>query len=302
MEFSRREYCKGPGWIANSATGEVITPDVEWIHVSEDEDSLAVFSSKGKRGYLNRYSGRVSIKPQFDRAWVFSSGVAAVAKDNKVFFIDHSGKPINDKTFLYQPRNNYAFHGDYCIMTDENDMQGLIDRSGKWVIAPEYDEICSETHNYWKMRKGDSETGLWYAFTDKAEPVNELGVKNLKITEDVGVIYTLPNHLQMVVDFNGNRMEKFLCSEMEPLYYDTDKKDSNNDYVKAKCTLFRYCMDDGYEGLCRENGDIVTEPLFWEVRPIGKDLYHCIYRNSGVGVIINSKGEISNISSHLQSL
>ncbi len=291
--FSRHEYSSDPGWISNKATGEIITPNVEWIHVSEDEDSLAVFSTNGKRGYINRYSGEVAIAPQYDRAWIFSSGVAAVAKDNKVFFIDHSGKPINDKTFAYQSRNSYVYHGDYCIMNDGNDLQGLIDRSGNWKIEPEYEWICSAPHNYWKMRRGDCETGLWYAFTDKAEPVNEMGVEQLEITEDLGVIYTLPNHLKMVVDFDGNQMEKFLCRDIEALYYDTEQRDTTNNFIPAKCTLYRYRMDDGYEGLCRENGDIVTEPLYWNVQPISKDLYHCTYKDSGVGVIINSNGEIT---------
>lgn len=293
MEFSRPEFSARPGWITDRTTGEVITHDVDWVSVSADEDSLAVFSSKGKRGYLNRHSGRVAIKPQFDKAWIFSSGVAAVVKDGKVFFIDHCGNPINDKTFTYNPRNSYVYHGDYCIMNDETDRQGLIDREGNWKIEPIYDWICRAPHNYWKMREGDSETGLWYAFTDKAEPVNDMGVAQLDISEDLGVVYTLPNHLKMVVDFDGNRMEKFLCRDIEAMYYDTDQRDSTGTFIPAKCTLYRYRMDDGYEGLCRENGEIVTTPLYWNVQPIGKDLYHCTYKDSGVGVIINSKGEIT---------
>lgn len=291
LRFTRPEYSRSPGWIANKSTNEVITKNVDWVKVSADEDSLAVFSSKGKRGYLNRYSGKIAIQPQYDKAWIFSSGVAGVVKDNKVFFIDHSGKPINDKSFVYNPRNNYVYHGNYCIMNDGNDMLGLIDRAGNWAIEPTYDWICHAPHNYWKMRKGYSEDGLWYAYTDKAELVNELGVMQLDVAEDIGVIYTLPNHLKMVIDFDGNRVEKFLCRDIEAMYYDTDQRDTANNFIPAKCTLYRYRMDDGYEGLCNENGDIVTEPLYWNVQPISKDLYHCTYRETNVGVIINSKGE-----------
>lgn len=295
MNFSRLAYRDEPGWITNKYTGEVITRDVDWIQISDDEDSLAVFSSKGKRGYINRFSGKVAIAPKFDKAWTFSSGIAAVAKGNTVFFINHSGKAINKKTFTYSPQNSYAYHGDYCIMNDENDMQGLIDRSGNWKINPEYECISPAPHNYWKMRKGSNENGLWYAFTDKAEPVNSFGVKQLEISEDLGVVYSLPNHLKMVVDFNGNKMEKFLCRNIEALYYDTEQRDTTNNFIPAKCTLYRYRMDDGYEGLCRENGDIVTEPLYWNISAVGKDIYHCSYHNSEVGVIINSKGEVTKL-------
>lgn len=293
MNFSRHEYRKGSGWISRKTTGEIITTDVDGVCVSDDGDSLAVFSSKGKHGYINRYSGEISIAPQFDMAWTFSSGVAAVVKDNKVYFIDHSGTPINEKTFVYKPRNDYIYYGDYCVMNDDHDKLGLIDRKGEWIIEPEYEWIGSAPRNYWKMLKGDSETGLWYAFTDKIVPVNETGATGLDICEDLGVIYTLPNHLKMVVDFEGNRTEKFLCRDIEAMYYETEQRDSANSFIPARCTLYRYRMDDGYEGLCRENGDIVTDPLYWNIQPIGKDLYHCTYKNSGVGVIINTAGEIS---------
>lgn len=294
IDFVRYDYEQGPGWITNRSTGEVITRDIDWIKVSVDEDSLAVFSSKGKRGYINRYSGEIAIKPQYDKAWIFSSGVAGVYKDGAVFFIDHSGKPINDNRFTYSPRNQYVYHGDFCVMNNEANLQGVIDKSGNWKIEPKYDWICAETHNYWRIREDNSEEGLWYAANDKGEILNEEGVSEISITPDLGVVYTLPNHLKKVIDFNGNKFEKFLCQDIETLYYDTEQRDSDKNFIPAKCTLLRYRMDDGYEGLCKENGDIVTEPLFWNVQPIGKDLYHCTFRDSGVGVIVNSKGEITN--------
>lgn len=293
MDFRRNTYTNDPGWLVNHSTGEVITRDVDWIAVSDDEDSLAVFASKGKRGYINRYSGKVAIEPQFEKAWVFSSGVAGVMKDNKVFFIDHSGKPINDRTYAYDPRISYVFHGDYCVMSDEDNMQGLIDRDGNWVLAPDYAMIRSEVRNYWTMRKDDMDGGMWYAFTDKLEPVNDIGVSHIQVIDNLGIVYTLPNHMTMVVDFNGTRMEKFLCHSIDAIYYDTEQRDSTGSFIPAKCTLYRYRMNDGYEGLCKENGDVVTDPIYWEITPVGKDLYHCSYRGAGLGVIINSKGEIT---------
>lgn len=47
------------------------------------------------------------------------------------------------------------------------------------------------------MRTGDSETGLWYAFNDKAEQVTHEGYPILEISEDLGTVATLPNHLQI---------------------------------------------------------------------------------------------------------
>ena len=51
-------------------------------------------------------------------------------------------------------------------------------------------------------------------------------------------------------------------------------------------------MSDGYEGLCTVDGNLVTEPLYWEVLPLAKDMYLCRYKDASAGVIVNSKGEI----------
>lgn len=75
--------------------------------------------------------------------------------------------------------------------------------------------------------------------------------------------------------------------------YNTTQRDSANSFIKARCTLYRYRMDEGYEGLCRENGELVTEPLYWNIDPVGKDIYHCTFKDTGVGVIINSEGKIA---------
>lgn len=104
--------------------------DVDWVAVSEDYDSLVVFSKDGKRGYLNRFTGKVSIEPVYSRAWVFSEGLAAVEKDGKLIFIDHTGKTVIDKGFEADNSNlAYTFNGGYCKMKDNVNWNiGLIDK------------------------------------------------------------------------------------------------------------------------------------------------------------------------------
>lgn len=294
IRFVRKSYSSEPGWISGRLDEKKLIENVDWVVVPYDGDSLAVFSQNRKRGYFNRFTGKVSIPPRFDAAWIFSNGIAAVADADSIFFIDRSGVQVFGRKFLRDYWLDYVFYGDYCVMSGSEGRFGLIDKSGNWVIAPEYDRILPAAHNYWKMLKGDEKSGLWYAFTDKAEQVNAEGVTDLDITEDLGVIFTLPNHLKMVVDFNGDRQEKFLCHEIEAMYYDTDCRDCEGKLIQERTTLYRYRMDDGYEGLCREDGELVTEPLYWLVKPIGRDLYHCTYKDTDCGVIINSEGKVTS--------
>lgn len=295
IQFFRKGYNNEPGWIATGLSREKLIENVDWVAVPENEDSLAIFSQNGKRGYFNRYTGKIAISPKYEAAWMFSDGIAAVAENDSISFINDRGEPVISKKFQRDYSLNHIFHGDYCLMGDGLGMVGLIDKKGNWAVSPQYDEILPAPHNYWKMSKISDRSEYWYAYTDKAELVNPDGVKGLEIIEDLGVIYTLPNHLKMVVDFDGNRQEKFLCQEIEPMHYVTDKRDKEGEYIKERTTLYRYTMSDGYEGLCKENGEIVTEPKYWLIKAIGKDLYHCTYRDANSGVIINSAGEITDL-------
>lgn len=271
----------------------MVTKGIDWIALQADEDSLIVFSKNDKRGYINRYSGEVVIPARFPKAWVFSEGIAAVAEGDSVYFIDHSGKPVNGKKFAFNSKNQgYVFHGDYCAMTVDGGMMGLIDRKGNWAVPPKYQWVISEARNFWRVREGDSRTGLWYVLNDKAEPVTETGYPEITVSEDLGIVATLPNHLQVAYGFDGKKSDKFLMYQVEKMYYDKDDGNQEGAKVSAPTTLMRYRMADGYEGLCTVDGDIVTEPLYWDIAPLEKDMYLCRYKDVNASVIINSKGEI----------
>lgn len=293
LTFVKPRYSTKPGIIQNFITGEVIAKDIDWIALPADEDSLIVYSKDDKRGYINRFSGEIAIPAKYSKAWVFSGGVAAVAEGDSVYFIDHSGKAVNNKKFAYNPKNHgYVFHGDYCAMAVDDGLMGLIDRNGNWAVEPKYQWIISEANNFWRAREGDSQTGLWYALNDRAELVTEIGYPEITISEDFGIIATLPNHLQVSYGFDGTKSDKFLCRDLEKMYYDKDEWDEEGNKIIDATTLMRYRMSDGYEGLCTVDGDIITEPIYWEIAPITKDTYLCKYKDASAGVIVNSKGEI----------
>lgn len=290
-------YVKEPGEktgiIKNFHTGNVIEKNIEWIALPCDEDSLIVFCRNDKRGYLNRFSGKIAIPAQYPKAWVFSSGVASVAEGDSIYFIDHLGKPVNNKKFQYNPKNRgYVYHGDFCAMAVPDGKMGLIDKSGNWAVEPIFDWIVSEDKNFWKARKGNNTTGLWYALNDKAEVITETGYPNIEISGDIGIIATLPNHLQVAYGFDGVKSDQFLCRDMEKMYYDKDEWDDEGNKVIDATTLMRYRMSDGYEGLCTVDGNIITEPIYWEVTPITKDTYLCKFKDASAGVIVNSMGEV----------
>lgn len=293
LVFAKQSYSDKPGYIQNFVTGDVIERGIDWVALPVDEDSLIVYSKKGKRGYMNRFSGQIAIPAKYPKAWVFSNGMAAVMQNDSIIFIDHSGNPVSGKKYVYNPKNNgYVYHGGYCAIAINDGKMGLIDKAGNWAVEPEYDWIVSETKNYWRARKGDNLSGLWYAINDKAEVITETGYPEISITEDAGVIATLPNHLQVSYGFDGVKSDNFILCYIDDLTYYLPELDENGDRKVGFSTLMRYRVADGHEGLCTVNGDIITEPLYWQINPISKDTYLCTYKDTQAGVIVNSKGEI----------
>jgi WG repeat protein len=61
-----------------------------------------IWDERGKFGYIDP-SGRTLIKPQFDRAYPFAEGVAAVGVGNKSGFINASGKPVGARNYQDSP-------------------------------------------------------------------------------------------------------------------------------------------------------------------------------------------------------
>lgn len=291
LVFMKPSHSDKPSIIKNINSGEVIVKGIDWIALPADEDSLIVYDDK--RGYINRFSGEIAIPAKYPKAWVFSNGIADVSEEGSIYFINHSGKAINNKKFRLNPKNSrYVYHGDYCAVAVDSGLMGLIDRNGNWAVEPKYQWIISEAKNFWRVSEGDSQTGLWYVLNDKAQPVTEIGYSEITVSEDLGIVATLPNHLQVSYGFNGTKSDKFLLYEVEKMYYDKDEWDKDGNRLIDATTLMRYRMSDGYEGLCTVDGNIVAEPLYWEVLPLTKDTYLCRYKDASVGVIVNSKGEI----------
>ena len=77
-KYVYEEFSNGKKRVKNRVTQQVILDRLEWLVTGDKADSLAVFCRKGKRGYLNCYTGEVVIPAQYERAWVFSEGLAAV--------------------------------------------------------------------------------------------------------------------------------------------------------------------------------------------------------------------------------
>lgn len=278
---------------------KVLLEDVDWVVTSDDKDSLAVFSRNGKRGYINRFTGKITVPELYTRAWIFSEGLAAVEKDGELLFIDHSGKVVIDKDFQVHFNDpKYAFKKGYCIIQNPIDGKlGLIDKNGNWALNAEYDNLFNN-EGFWQVEK-DGYVGLYTAELNVMFPVDNTGIM---ISNNV-IEVRHADHTAKRYDYNGNIVVDFVIDEVSNLQYETtelrnDLEISGEEYVDRKVYGIANCQsylvrsgnwltEDCY-GLINRNGELVTQPIYTSIQAIAKNLYLC----QPDGVIINDRGEI----------
>lgn len=246
--------------IKNSITGEVTTKKIEfdWTQPSPN-DSLGVFCSKGKRGYYNSYTGKIIIPAQYRRAWIFSEGLAAVQKDGKIGFLDQKGNVIIPFQYPYHgnPLSEFIFEDGYCVVADTLGKCGVINRKGKWVIKPEYDNI---------------ETFKEYAIVRKAG-------------------------LRMQVDYSGKVLNAFILDNFRELTYTKKERYTNKEgdvsYIDCDIPTDRFVYHVGGRcGLMDNNCQRLTEPLYSDIEAINSNMFKATLPDYTSIVILNNKGEL----------
>ena len=300
-------YHDGDGYVFNSLTGEKTVKSIRWIASPEDDDSLVCFNNGKKRGYFSKYTGKVVIEPKYDHAWVFSEGLASVEENGYIKFIDGTGKVLIDNKLKYIPNtNSYVFHGGYCVVrSDNNDLLGLMDKTGKMVLP----QVCSlieyeSCYELWRVQK-DGEM----AVLDKdMNPVIPFTKGTIYIGEGTIDMTMHDDHTMRKYDLNGQLINDFYISAVQTLEYEKDEilyrtkthDDDGSEYAVpiaesyhpvATARLRAYMAGDGYQGLMTAEGHVVTMPLYKSISAIGYDLYLCEVSN-GDNVMVNGKGEI----------
>ena len=246
--------------IKNATTGKITIKDIklDWTQRSRN-DSLSVFCSENKRGYYNMYTGEIAIPAQYRRAWVFEEGLAAVQKNGNIGFINHQGETVIEFKYPYHgnPLSNFIFEEGHCVVADTTGRCGVIDRAGKWLIGPEYDNISAYKE---------------YAIVTKAGVTMQMG-------------------------YDGHIMNSFVLDNIKELTYKEKERYENREgeleYVEnaVKTGLFAYCVGGRY-GLMDANCHRLTEPLYKSITAVNKNMYRATLLDHYSEVILNAKGDV----------
>ena len=278
-----------PSYLYNLTTGRRTATDIRWICKSSDGDSLACFSTveDQKRGYFNRFTGEVVIPAQYQKAWVFSEGVACVYDKGTLHFIDHNGNLAINKTFPYTSCiDDYCFHKGLCLMSGDDGRKGLIGRNGEWKVNPDFSYIRYESKGFWLIQDTLGHQGLLRA---DGEPFLPCEYKKVTVRDTDYISVWLQNHTGMLLDMEGNVVNSCDYTDIEKLEYITDEYDEYGNLKSATAHCMKYRSADRHYGLMDRNGNIITPPLYGCITAIAVDLYHCEGKEGSV--LLDDKGK-----------
>lgn len=252
------EQNNGKITITNSVTKEVRAKDIQFDWVFHSSDSLSVFCSDGKRGYYNRYTGRIVVKPEYRRAWTYSNNLAGVQKNGYIGFIDRKGNVVIPFRYPYHgnPLSSFVFSDGHCVVANEKGKCGVIDTLGRWVVKPEY--------------------------------------KDVKLQRDF-VVVSNPGHV-MQLDYKGNVINSFVVDFVEELYYQRTAieivKDEPRSVTQQISTgFFAYSIGNRI-GLMNQNCERLTEAIYSGIIAKSPNMFVASLPGYGGRVIINSKGQV----------
>ena len=295
-------YYGRDGYLRNGKNRKVLK-GIEWISMPMEGDSLVCFSDGNHRGYFHLRDGKVVVKPKYQHAWVFSEGLAAVDENGRVKFINPKGEVVIDRLFAYNEDDfGYVFHNGHCAVREGvSGKMGLIDRSGEWVLPPDYDDIYLNDP-FLQLRVGKKHAILTFAM-DTVIPLTEASFYIC----DTAILATCADHSQRVYSRQGELLTASQFGNVVPLLYETteviypgiqegDECDLSYSYYsspvlrKEVATCLRYEGDLDWYGLMSPDGKALTPPQYISIKAVAKDLYLC-ETDYGRGVMLNSKGK-----------
>ena len=280
-------------------TGKYTTPHLQHIFVNtyNSEDSLVVFRTFDRlRGYLNVNTGKIVIPAQYQRAWNFSEGIAAVYKDGLVSFINSSGAPAFPTTFPIRYDLNFddiafQFHHGICVMRTMDYKWGLINTKGEWVVEPVYTTISAPRNGYRIVSNG-SQCGL---ISEKGQIVLPIEYDYIRLSSNPAGFTIAKDGLAKTIDYDLKTVVPFVHDGLNVLSFVDSYR--SYDYEENGVTKFivpkywRYDVGNG-SGVIDFEGNVIIPAKYYMVRIADDNLFDVEVSYEGEHILINSKGQI----------
>lgn len=180
-------------------------------------------------------------------ATLFWVSCGSVAED-----ISNDGLLLNDDLVAVRSQD-----GTVSIKNAATGKCGVIDKAGKWLIAPEYDNVSAYKE---------------YAIVTKSGVTKQMS-------------------------YDGTILNSFVLDTVKEVTYSEKERYENREgeleYVTntIKTGLFAYCVGGRY-GLMDANCKRLTDPLYRSIEAVNKNMFRATLLDHYSEVILNAKGEV----------
>lgn len=274
-------------------SGRWTTPRILWAAEDPLGDSISVYCDrKGRRGFYNTHTGKITIPGAYRHAWYFSDGVAAVVGDDgRIRFIGYDGTQAVPGSFHYSKGLDVVFKAGLCeLFNDSTNTYGLLRKDGTWAMEPEYQYIARFSGPDVTLARRD---GQWQLFDSEFKPSFEGTYDAMRLTGDYDGVYAVRNHVKQKLDLKGNVIEPFIIDETFDLRYMVKYNEGEADEYEIVPEVVIYKVE-GFEGLMdRKTGRILTPAIYRDFDMISRNLIKATYASwQYEGVVMDLKGGI----------
>jgi hypothetical protein len=289
-----RSFADGSWRAHNDETGEYTTPRLDWISSHGGDASLAVYAQGDRRGYLDIDFGTIIIDADandYTKAWYFSDGLAAVMKDGKIGFINAQNEVVIPFKFRYNYAD-YIFKDGHCVMQSADGMEGVIDKSGEWVIEPIYRTI-SDPHSDRGYRIIVDEHGRYGIIDTASQFVYPADYDYISFVDDGFMIVN--DGVKQVVDFDCNIVDPFMVDYLDILCYPSYCNEYGEDvYSYSRFATYTIYIDyiDYYGVIDRYTGEMIIPALYSNVRMISEELFEAQKYNEIERILLDTNGDV----------
>ena len=285
--------------LKDTRTGEFTTPKLNHVFLNYSaNDSIVVFRDykREKRGYINLHTGRIVIPAQYDRAWNFSEGLAAVIKDGEISFINEQGEVAIPATFPFYFDDDHAdyafqFPGGLCVMINREHKWGLINTRGEWAVEPIYTQI-DKLHRGYHIVSDGTHYGL---LTETGKIALPLEYDIVRHSSDCQGFFIAKDGYAKIIDKELNTIVPFAHDGLCQLYYiheyrPTQEYDQYGNLITDTPEFWRYDVGAG-SGVMDRYGNVIIPAKYFMVYLVDENHFEVEVSCNGDHLIFDRKGQ-----------
>lgn len=268
-----RAFNDGKFRVWNKEKKAYVTKKLDWVSGTPPvRDSITVFSRDGRRGYLNVNTGRITLPPQYKKAFHFSEQRAFVVlreSGDSISVIDYSGKVLVRNIAPFISGREYVFKDGLCEIYKDGKV-GLLALDGTWTVEPSYFWI--EDENTFRVRRLRDEKGFWLIDSNfrKIFPVPYENIQ-YALGRENGTVYRTKDHVKSLVNYDGSVVQEFVVDSVQDLRYRVGVDEEGDDVYAIDPQLAVYAVDDWVGIMDKKNARIITKAIYTDVEMISPD-------------------------------